>query len=131
MLDRFYKPEGDTRWKERAACKDSDADFFPITEADEGPAKAVCGGCPVKGICRDFATERREKGIWGGMNERERDAYRRKLRAERRRNRGEAGPTCARCGGGKGMYVCDGCQRARRAAYNREWMERKRTAKAG
>lgn len=66
-----------------AACAGKPVDtFFPergtaqITARD---AKAICKGtadtpaCPVKGICLEYALERKERfGIWGGMSERER-----------------------------------------------------------
>jgi WhiB family redox-sensing transcriptional regulator len=41
-------------------------------------ARAVCGGCPVKQECLDYALRHHEKfGIWGGLTERERRRYRR------------------------------------------------------
>jgi WhiB family redox-sensing transcriptional regulator len=36
-------------------------------------AKAICGGCAVRGQCLKFAVERGEAhGIWGGTSESER-----------------------------------------------------------
>jgi len=70
-------------WAERAACKGLDpAIFYPLTDEEAGPAKAICAECPVKDPCLEHAIEHREKnGVWGGETERER------LRIVRRRRR--------------------------------------------
>ena len=77
-------------WRDRAACRNSDAElFFPVgsTAAFLGQiqaAKSVCGSCPVREACLQFALENnQEAGIWGGMDEEER----RRLRAARRGGR--------------------------------------------
>ena len=76
----------DARWRDRAACRDSDPDlFFPAGRA--GPAiegiraaKALCATCPVRDRCLTFALEtNQEAGIWGGADEEERRELRRKL----------------------------------------------------
>jgi WhiB family transcriptional regulator, redox-sensing transcriptional regulator len=55
--------------------------FFPERGEDERPAKRICGTCPVKGFCLEYALAAGEKhGIWGGTSERQR----RNLRRERR-----------------------------------------------
>ena len=63
---------------EHAACKGKDqAIFFPTQGEDSTAAKAICGTCPVRDACLDFALTNREKfGIWGGMSENERRAER-------------------------------------------------------
>ena len=69
-------------WQERAACKGPQAAiFFPPSHAErkderesrEQRAKAICGECPVRGPCLEYALDIREQhGIWGGLNEMER-----------------------------------------------------------
>ena len=64
----------DYTWQERASCRGVDAElFFPATDEEAVPAKAICGSCPVRMACLAFALERNEKfGVWGGLTERER-----------------------------------------------------------
>lgn len=51
----------------------------------DGPAKRVCGLCPVRAECLEYAiTHNQTEGVWGGMGESERASYRRKVRALRR-----------------------------------------------
>lgn len=69
-------------WQFLAACRGEDtADFFPPPhpetredrEARESRAKAICGVCPVRAECLDYALSVRESyGIWGGRSEAER-----------------------------------------------------------
>ncbi|MFE4959215.1 WhiB family transcriptional regulator [Streptomyces sp. NPDC056653] len=74
-------------WRMRAACRDEDPDlFFPI--GSTGPAlvqteeaKAVCGGCPVRELCLEWAMENgQDSGVWGGLGESERRALKRRTR---------------------------------------------------
>jgi len=45
----------------------------------EDDAKAICHTCPVKKKCLEFALETRvQEGTWGGLNETERRALRRR-----------------------------------------------------
>lgn len=69
-------------WHKAAACRGADTELFfldrgkPATEA-----KALCSSCPVQAVCLDWALEEMVAcGIFGGMNDRER-------RAERKRRR--------------------------------------------
>lgn len=72
------------RWQDRGRCRDLDPDlFFPPLEGEsseqrqarESAAKAVCGTCPVRSDCLAWAITNRERlGVWGGLNERERQA---------------------------------------------------------
>ncbi|MCE2532295.1 MAG: WhiB family transcriptional regulator [Acidimicrobiia bacterium] len=75
-------------WRTLAACRNTDpALFFPI--GTTGPAveqiqsaKAVCGQCPAREACLDFAlSTRQDSGVWGGMTEDERHRLRRLSRA--------------------------------------------------
>jgi WhiB family transcriptional regulator, redox-sensing transcriptional regulator len=78
-------------WREHAACRDEDPDlFFPI--GTSGPAllqteqaKAVCHRCPVRDQCLEWALDTGQSiGVWGGTDENERRALKRRL-ANRRR----------------------------------------------
>ena len=61
-------------WRNRAACRGIDPEvFFPVSEDDAEPAKAICNACPVREACLEFALSAREReGVWGGCTERER-----------------------------------------------------------
>ena len=61
-------------WQSRAACRGVDTEiFFPNTDEEAEPAKAICGACPVQESCLEHALADREReGIWGGATERER-----------------------------------------------------------
>ena len=61
-------------WRNRAACRGIDPDlFFPVTDEEAEPAKAICDACPVREACLEFALAAREReGVWGGATERER-----------------------------------------------------------
>lgn len=78
-----YKGEPGVRqpeWFDQGTCrveKRANEIFFPVAEADEGPAKKICKRCPVIETCLDFAIETRQPdGIWGGKNFKERRALR-------------------------------------------------------
>lgn len=70
----------DTTWHTRGAChgmdiEDADAIFFPGPRDHQeiAEAKELCGWCPVRGECLDFALENDLKeGVWGGLTEAER-----------------------------------------------------------
>ena len=78
-----------TSWRRDAACRDLDTNvFFPLSDDEAGPAKAVCATCPVREDCLEFALVTRQgDGVWGGLTESER----RRLR----RRRQEGGRTAA------------------------------------
>lgn len=74
-------------WQDRALCREIGPEMFYATAAtrtgnDYGRAKAICAACPVKAECLDFALETHAvEGIWGGMNEDERYAERKRRSA--------------------------------------------------
>ena len=71
-----------------AACRDADTTvFFPASDNDAGPAKAICATCPVREECLEYALETRPAdGIWGGLTAIERHRLiRRRQKAERKR----------------------------------------------
>ncbi|MEU0133368.1 WhiB family transcriptional regulator [Streptomyces sp. NPDC006296] len=73
------------RWQQRGACRETDPEiFFPVGEGPDAQqqtddAKKICGTCPVKDICRDWAIDTRQvHGVWGGMTAKERHNLRRR-----------------------------------------------------
>ena len=70
-------------WRQQAACRDADTElFFPESDTAAGPALAICGECPVREACLDFALATNQAdGIWGGATETERRRLRRRRRA--------------------------------------------------
>ena len=79
-------PRPDWAWQDRAQCRGEDEGLFipPDNEhkrardAREKRATRVCGFCPVRLQCLDGAMERREVGIWGGLNDEQRASERRR-----------------------------------------------------
>lgn len=75
----------DHGWWLDAACRglttaERDDIFFPSRGADVGRAKTICGGCPVRAECLDYALTHSERfGVWGGLSERERRRIRRRV----------------------------------------------------
>jgi WhiB family transcriptional regulator, redox-sensing transcriptional regulator len=73
---------GDVSWRVLAACRGDDAAWFfppphferkPEKDFREGRAREICGRCPVRAECLDYALAVAEPhGIWGGLNELER-----------------------------------------------------------
>lgn len=71
-------------WQDKAACRGPNTSiFFPPPQFErkddkdlrERRAKAICGSCPVRRSCLEYALRIREPhGIWGGLNEAERRA---------------------------------------------------------
>ena len=64
------------------ACRSADTTrFFPQDPTEAEYALSVCAGCPVQLPCRRYALSAGELfGIWGGMTEEKRRAYRRRQR---------------------------------------------------
>ena len=81
-------------WRHHAACREVDPElFFPI--GNTGPAllqideaKQVCGRCSVQEPCLQWAVDSgQDAGVWGGLSEDERRAYKRRVvRARAREN---------------------------------------------
>ncbi|MDX2592539.1 MULTISPECIES: WhiB family transcriptional regulator [Streptomyces] len=78
-------------WRDHAACRQEDPDlFFPIgttgpAQVQAQQAKKVCGHCPVREQCLDWALDTGQSiGIWGGTTETERRALRRRARSRPR-----------------------------------------------
>jgi WhiB family redox-sensing transcriptional regulator len=79
-------PRPSWRWVDRAACRGEDLVLFfgpdgerqPEREIRERKAKQICMACPVRVDCLDYAVSQHEYGMWGGLNEDERTAERRR-----------------------------------------------------
>jgi WhiB family redox-sensing transcriptional regulator len=81
----------DYSWRNDAICRDTDPDlFFPVGTTglalvQIARAKEVCGECPVKVDCLDYALEtNQDSGIWGGLSEEERRVLRRQYVARQK-----------------------------------------------
>jgi WhiB family transcriptional regulator, redox-sensing transcriptional regulator len=80
-------PRPNWGWQDAAACRGEDLLLFfgpdgerqPEREIRERKAKEICAACPVRLECLNYAVSRPEKyGTWGGLNEDERSAERRR-----------------------------------------------------
>jgi WhiB family transcriptional regulator, redox-sensing transcriptional regulator len=75
-------------WPKRAACKNEPDPGFLAERTNSGRknadqearAKEICSTCPVKMNCLTHALKVPERGgIWGGLNDAERDALAKRL----------------------------------------------------
>jgi WhiB family redox-sensing transcriptional regulator len=81
-------------WRRLAACRSADPDlFFPVSgggwAGQVEKAKALCGACPVRRRCLQYAISGDEAyGVWGGLTG---DERRRVSWLARERGRAPAG----------------------------------------
>ena len=75
-----------TDWRLSAACRTEDPELFFPTGSEGGwkyvivEAKKVCARCPVRESCLRFALDERiGDGIFGGLTDKERAAFRRRI----------------------------------------------------
>ena len=68
-----------TAWYELALCAQTGADFFfPEPGSSVREAKRICGLCPIRSACLEYALDNDERfGVWGGLSEKERLALQR------------------------------------------------------
>lgn len=68
-------------WQSRARCRGLESEqFFVRGSTQARHAIAVCDRCTVRAECLRYAVENRvDFGVWGGMTERQRRAYQRRL----------------------------------------------------
>lgn len=67
----------DRTWQEQARCAVDDPQILNVFFNDEddeidytNAAKEICGGCPVRRQCLQFALDTEERfGVWGGADE--------------------------------------------------------------
>lgn len=74
-------------WRLLAACRDTDPDApFANPESVEAKlfAERVCGTCPVRDECLDWALGRNDAGIWGGLTPDERGVEKQARAVEQR-----------------------------------------------
>lgn len=69
----------DLAWQQEALCAQTGADFFfPEPGSSVREAKRICGLCPTRSACLEFALTHDERfGVWGGLSEKERLVLRR------------------------------------------------------
>lgn len=72
-------------WRDRAACLGCDTNLWYGERGGDytvsRQSKAVCFACPVRQQCLDYAIDNNEEyGIWGGLSETERRAFKRATR---------------------------------------------------
>ena len=81
-METILNHEIEAEWMLTAKCRGVDpVEFFPSDGSGVDRAQRVCGDCPVRVDCLEYALSNRiEHGVWGGTSERER---RRILRARR------------------------------------------------
>lgn len=80
------QPRPDWSWSDDAECRSENRELFFAPDGEqraardgrERRAKAICARCPVRHKCLDAAIERREVGVWGGLNDDERQSERRR-----------------------------------------------------
>ena len=66
--------DGELAWQAEALCAQTDPEaFFPEKGGSTRDDERVCGVCPVREECLQYAMDNDERfGIWGGLSERER-----------------------------------------------------------
>jgi WhiB family redox-sensing transcriptional regulator len=77
----------DSDWRHAAECLNyvGLVDFFPARGESARDAKAICGVCPVREDCLEYAMRwELLHGVWGGLSERERRQLRRERKGPRR-----------------------------------------------
>jgi transcription factor WhiB len=101
-------------WAARAACRGLDPElFFPARGQAVDSAKTVCAACPVTTECAEYAaTIHQNRGIWGGLSERQR---RRQEPPHKPRKLPSRHGTDSRYARG---CRCDRCTEAHAAAHN-------------
>ncbi|GGS71955.1 transcriptional regulator WhiB [Streptomyces pseudogriseolus] len=69
----------DLSWQEEALCAQTGGDFFfPEPGSSVREAKRICGLCPIRAACLEYAlTHDMRFGVWGGLSEKERHELRR------------------------------------------------------
>lgn len=111
-------------WVDQAACAGLNPElFYPTRGGPTDSAKAVCGPCPVRTECLDYAlTTNQPFGIWGGQSER----ARRRLRLSSITPEPAPGPrACECCGttyrpGRRNQRFCStDCRNYHRTRWNR------------
>lgn len=86
-------------WQESAACRRLDSAKFFAPSGERGAlkrqreqaAQRICGGCPVRKECAEFAlTHGEQYGVWGGTTAAERATRKRRVGRDVRADAGPA-----------------------------------------
>jgi WhiB family redox-sensing transcriptional regulator len=77
LIETITPPSPD--WQDEALCAQTGGDFFfPEPGSSVREAKRICGLCPIRSACLDYALDNDERfGVWGGLSEKERLEIRR------------------------------------------------------
>ena len=61
-------------------CAQVDGEAWFSDQSDRAHliAKSICADCHFRVPCLEFALENKQRGIWGGLNEKERQSLRRR-----------------------------------------------------
>ena len=80
-MDSWPEPP---EWMGGALCAQTDPEaFFPEKGASTKAAKRICGSCPVRDECLEYAIENEVRfGVWGGLSDRERRRVARQRRED-------------------------------------------------
>lgn len=80
LIETITPPDLD--WQDEALCAQTGGDFFfPEPGSSVREAKRICGLCPIRSACLEFALDNDERfGVWGGLSEKERLEIRRTSR---------------------------------------------------
>ncbi|MEU6929481.1 WhiB family transcriptional regulator [Streptomyces sp. NPDC046385] len=70
----------DLSWQEDALCAQAGPEFFfPAPGSSTREAKQLCGACPGRAACLEYALTHDERfGVWGGLSEKERISLKRR-----------------------------------------------------
>jgi WhiB family transcriptional regulator, redox-sensing transcriptional regulator len=80
-------------WISQARCAGADLEVFfpPRGSGKADAAKAICATCPVRRECLRYALKAPEDdGVWGGLDQAEREEIRRRRRKAARKRQGAA-----------------------------------------
>jgi WhiB family redox-sensing transcriptional regulator len=83
-LSRTSSPDSVAKLHEvrtQGSCAGFDPSLWDVEVSSDDPqtaaqAKSICRQCPVIAMCRNYAIEYKEYGIWGGLDTAERAAQR-------------------------------------------------------
>lgn len=93
MANDYSKDTIDMTWAAKGACKSEDpnlfySDYLSATgRLDQQTAISICRRCDVRPQCLEYALIYERHGVWGGMTENQRQAFRRAKNLETRLDR--------------------------------------------
>ena len=95
-------------WRKDAACLGHPVEhWFPENKEIEEQelAMRICHGCPVKTECLEYSLLHEQDGIWGGVNQTDRQKLRKQRRIRIRVPNGEPRANHSNCGTNAGYVV--------------------------